>query len=120
VAIVARGLGQPEDGALVAAGLGTAEPAAPGAMAALIVGVGTVTATLVGDTGTPPEQPDRVGVFHARPQMPPLRPAPLHYITDTAAHLTGGASVTATLTATTRTLPTVEEQLLQLLALELV
>ena len=49
MAIVARGLGQPEDGSLVAGGLGTTEPDL-NAMVASLSGSGTITATLTATT----------------------------------------------------------------------
>ena len=51
MAIVARGLGLPEDGAIVAGGFGTVE-VDPNAMSATLTGSGTILATLsVADTG---------------------------------------------------------------------
>ncbi len=52
MAIVARGLGLPEDGSLVAAGLGTTE-ADPNAMVAALSGSGSITATLTAADDTP-------------------------------------------------------------------
>lgn len=59
MAIVARGLGQPEDGSLVAGGLGTTEPDL-NAMVASLSGSGTITATLTA-SGEPPAADDYVG-----------------------------------------------------------
>jgi hypothetical protein len=50
MAIVARGLGQPEDGALVAGGLGTSEPAPAGSISATIAGTSSLTAELTAAT----------------------------------------------------------------------
>lgn len=52
MSIVANGLGQPEQGAIVAAGLGASEPAAPGAISAHLTGTASVTATLTAVGGS--------------------------------------------------------------------
>lgn len=128
MAIVARGLGQPEDGALVAAGLGTAEPAAPGTMSAQLVGTGSLTATASTDTGvaeTPPSGGSPFPPPWYGPRVVPTRPKPPRKKTrrtqpvDLAATVQGGSTVTATAVTTSR-LPVEWDDLALLLQLELV
>ncbi len=68
MSLVTGGLGQPEQGAIVAGGLGAAEPTAPGAIAGTATGVATCTGTLTGTTGQP-SQPIRGGGF-VSPRFP--------------------------------------------------
>lgn len=51
MSIVSSGLGQPEQGALVAGGLGLSEPVAPGSISAALNGSATITATLTAVSG---------------------------------------------------------------------
>lgn len=94
MSIVARGLGQPES-PLVTQGLGQTEPAAPGAMAALLAGAGSLTGTLTVDTGTPPTPPPTGGAFGA--WAIPIRLE--HLTADMGATLTGSSSLTGSLEA---------------------
>lgn len=57
MAIVAGGLGQPEHGAIVAAGLGASEPQAPGAMSGTAIGAATCVGTLSAESSLPPLAP---------------------------------------------------------------
>lgn len=56
--IVTHGLGQPDEGAIVALGMGASEPAPPGAMSATLSGSGSLTAAL---TATGEETPVTAG-----------------------------------------------------------
>lgn len=64
--IVTHGLGQPDEGAIVALGMGASEPAPPGAMSATLSGSGALTAAL---TATGEETPTTAG---GGKQFPPL------------------------------------------------
>ena len=64
MAIVARGLGQPEDGSLVAGGLGATEPDL-NAMVAVITATGSLSGTLTAAN----EEPTESGGGAARPRM---------------------------------------------------
>lgn len=92
MAIVAQGLGQPEDGALVAGGLGLTEQVA-GAITAHLTGGGTLTATLTA-TGTTGGHPagGATRTFYI-PAPPPRIVAPI------AAHLSGSGDLYAWVTA---------------------
>lgn len=69
--IVAHGLGLPEEGALVAGGLGLTEQVA-GAMSATLTGSGTLTATLTTTTtNTPPADPQTGRPGNWRPKKKP-------------------------------------------------
>jgi hypothetical protein len=92
VSIVARGLGQPES-PLVTQGLGQTEPAAPGAMAALLAGAGSLTGTLTADQPTEPPPTVTGGGFVGRITL--LE----HTTVDMAALLTGTGTLTGTLEA---------------------
>lgn len=83
MAIVARGLGQPEDGALVAGGLGRSTGgggATPGPMVAALVGTGTLTGELTATgsiVGGSPGGALPPGYFQwpsQRPQRPQTKP----------------------------------------------
>ena len=63
MAIVVRGLGLPEDGALVAGGLGVSE-SNPGAITATLSGSSSLTATLTAGDATPPPVPSGNGGSH--------------------------------------------------------
>lgn len=90
MAVVGRGLGQPEDGALVTGGLGLAGVADPNAMSAHLSGSGTVTADLTAAvTILPP-------LFGGGPARPKARPK-AHVANGTAA-LAGAGTVSASLT----------------------
>jgi hypothetical protein len=75
MSLVTGGLGQPEQGAIVAGGLGAAEPTAPGAIAGTATGVATCTGTLTGTTSQPP--PPIYG--HSGWTRPTPRPRPVRY-----------------------------------------
>jgi hypothetical protein len=110
VPIVVGGLGQPEDGNLVAQGIGHAGAAAPGEMAAVITATATLTATASVDAGVV-EQPRRMaGHFGRRPPKPaPVRKT---VYAEMSAVLPGWADVTATAVATSRRPQVDEEELL--------
>jgi hypothetical protein len=107
MAIVARGLGLPEDGSLVAAGLGTTE-ADPNAMVAALSGSGSISATLTATDDTPdtgsPESHGGITLARRRklamdalkksrpPLVIPITPGPM------TARLTGSSRLTADLT----------------------
>jgi hypothetical protein len=63
--VVLGGYGQPEDGAIVAHGLGTSEPAPPGSMSATLSGSGSLSATLTA-AGGEPDPPRRMAGHHGR------------------------------------------------------
>jgi hypothetical protein len=120
VPIVVGGLGQPEDGNLVAQGMGHAGAAAPGEMAATITATATVTATASTSSEQPgpePEPTSRGGYAHAGHRKPKPRPTPAPVrnpvYAEMSAVLPGWADVTATAVATSRR-PQVDEELLLL------
>jgi hypothetical protein len=94
VAIVAHGLGQPEEGALVVAGLGVSETN-PNALRAVLSGSSSLTANLTDGAMPEPPAPSvgspgfRGWVIPVPPQGPKAIPGRLH------ASLTGGSSLTA-------------------------
>ena len=92
MAIVARGLGQPEDGALVVGGLGTVT-VGPNAMSATLTGTSTLTATLTaGDVEPPVVGGGAPGGARVRfVQLPPLVNQPR----SISATLTGSGELTA-------------------------
>ncbi len=93
MAIVARGLGLPEDGSLVAAGLGTTE-ADPNAMVAALSGSGSISATLTaagGSVSTPSPHGKWDGML-----QPPRR----RRVGAMGAELSGTAPLTAEITFT--------------------
>jgi hypothetical protein len=92
MAIVTRGLGLPEDGAIVAGGLGTAEVNA-NAMAATLTGSSTLVATLTA-TGSPPPPTSGGGGVRSTPIIPRAKPV------NITACLSGRATIRATLTYT--------------------
>lgn len=92
MALVTHGLGQPEDGALVALGLAVSEQV-PGALVALLAGSSSVSATL-DSTTIAPEQPAGGFPFGQVVVLPPYRPA---VVGDLVATLAGSSSVTASL-----------------------
>lgn len=97
MAIVAHGLGQPEDGALVAGGLGIAE-SDPNALRAVLSGSGTLTASLA--NGTPqPEPPRRSGqAARYRPFVyPKPAPSPAAIPAPMVAHLSGSSALQSSL-----------------------
>jgi hypothetical protein len=80
MAIVARGLGQPEDGGIVVGGLGASEPAGPGGFLNLSLSVEatsetTIAAEVIGDTPvvTPPQGGGNTspGLSFAKPKRQP-------------------------------------------------
>lgn len=87
----AYGLGHP-GGLIVTGGLGHAEPALAGAMAARITGAATITATLTADS-TPSAAPGAARFGWIIP-IPPRRRATT--VVDLAATITGTATLTAT------------------------
>ena len=92
MSIVTRGLGQPEDGALVALGLGLSTAVEPdGIMACVAAGSGSMTCTLSTSTRTVGGAPS----FGPVVVIPPTR-KPTTYA-DLAATITGSSSVSATL-----------------------
>jgi hypothetical protein len=122
MSIVGRGL---PDGPIVTGGLGSTAPAAPGEMSALLVGSGSVTATLSADTGAPPETPG--GGWGWTPHHLALlkqqqeQPAPQPISVALSAVLIGyGDAVTATATTTERQPDDWADQIAVLLTLELV
>jgi hypothetical protein len=117
VAIVARGLGQP-DGPLVTGGYGSTEPAPPGSIGAHLTGTGVLAATLT-DGATPPEpEPTGGGTWPLHYFTPKPAPTPRR-VGELAAHLSGASRVFAEAT-TTEHQPTGFDDLALLLTLELV
>jgi hypothetical protein len=100
MAIVSRGLGLPEDGAIVAAGLGVTEQV-PGAMTATLAGVGTLTAALTYTGGAEPDtglSGPRTAVRIIPPKFkPPRHRKPLVVVGHMTARLTGTGTLTAEL-----------------------
>ena len=90
MAIVTRGLGQPEDGALVALGLAVVEQV-PGAITAILSGSSSVTASLT-STSVEPETPAGGFPFGEVVVLPPYRPA---VVGEMSARLAGSSNVTA-------------------------
>lgn len=66
--IVTGGLGLPEEGALVAAGLGVAEPAPPGAISAALTGGASITALLIANPTPPSRYGSGGGVIDRTPR----------------------------------------------------
>ena len=116
--IVVGGLGQPEDGNLVAQGMGHAGAAAPGGMAAVITATATLTATASTSSEQPGPEPEptrRGGYVHAGHRKPKPRPVPVRkpVYAEMSAVLPGWADVTATAVTSSRR-PQVDEELLLL------
>lgn len=121
MSIVGRGL---PDGPIVTGGLGFNEPATPGAMSALLVGTGTVTATLSTLTGEPSEPGGGWGwtAHHLallKQQQEQTRPQP-STVAMSAVLIGYGDVVTATPATTERQPDDWADQLAVLLTLELV
>ena len=112
MSLAGRGL---PDGPIVTGGLGFNEPATPGAMSALLVGTGTVTATLSTLTGEP-SAAARFGTGY----VIPLNKWGVRRFADTSARITGTGTLTATATTTERQPDDWADQLAVLLTLELV
>jgi hypothetical protein len=120
VPIVVGGLGQPEDGNLVAQGMGHAGAAAPGEMAAVITATATLTATASTSSEQPGPEPEpeptrRGGYVHAGHRKPKPKPVPVRkpVYAEMSAVLPGWADVTATAVTSSRR-PQVDEELLLL------
>lgn len=107
MAIVARGLGQPEDGPIVAGGLGINGGAPSGSfrnMAATITATASLTATLETSGAPEPELPPTGGGVYARrrhraPARPLLLTTPLGDIALIGATIAGSSTMTAVLVA---------------------
>ena len=105
MSIVARGLGQPEDGPIVAGGFGINGGAPSGSfrnMAATITASATLTATLE-TSGTPEPQLMGGGVYarrrHRAPERPLLLTTPLGDIALMGATIAGSSTMTAGMVA---------------------
>lgn len=85
MAIVARGLGQPEAGAIVSDGLAATEPAAPGSISATLTGTSTLTADLTATGAVLPS-----GRFLAAPWLLERK-----QVAAMSATLTGSSSLSA-------------------------
>lgn len=123
--IVTHGLGQPDEGAIVALGMGASEPAPPGAMSATLTGSGALTAT-ISDGGTPPVETGggwgwtqhHIDLLHAQQALEQQQPRP-PVVGVLSANLRGTCRVFAEATATEHA-PTGFDDLALLLTLELV
>jgi len=101
VAIVTGGLGQPEEGSLVAGGLGISETN-PNALRAVLSGSGAIVGTLTdGGAPAPAPEPPAVGHVIRRPyrylQPPPLTREPDPIPVSAVAHLSGSGRMTGRL-----------------------
>ena len=88
--IVTSGYGQPEEGAIVAGGMGATEPAPPGSISASLSGVGTITATLTATEAAPPTTGG-----HIAGNWLQFAPIPTVKVVNLSATLTGSSTVDA-------------------------
>ncbi len=120
--IVTHGLGQPDEGAIVALGMGASEPAPPGAISATLSGSGAISATLT-DGAAPVAQggwgwtQHHIDLLHAQQALEQQPRPPI--VGELSANLHGASRVFAEAT-TTEHAPSGFDDLALLLTLELV